>query len=215
MALHAHATCRETQGSCKNKEPLQMKYCLLAALAGMCIAETHMVFLEPHEDLIVFERVEEDGLQFTLRVDPNNQADVAFRVYEPHEMHDREETSPKDFGQFSMRKDYVYDKKGLYGIQITNLDQKVAWVTIKSTVDKLYTADDNFAELRRGMNVLENELGSLDSGNRWVDDLKRAHLREARRMLKVLVLLCVLPLGYVAIGFLKLRRMKMFFMPKH
>lgn len=199
----------------ENKKPLQMRYHLLAVLAGVCIAETHMIHLEPHEDLLVFERVEEDGLQFTLRVEPNFQADVAFRVYEPHEMHDREEASPKDFAQFSMRKDYVYDKKGLYGIQITNLDQKAALVTVRSTVDKLYTADDNFSELRRGVNALESELGSLDGGNRWVEELKKAHLREARRMLKVLVLLCVLPLGYVAIGFLKLRRMKMFFMPKN
>jgi len=187
----------------------------LVIFIGWCLA-THMIPLEPLSEIVLFEEVKEDGLQFKLRVElGSSQANVVFRVYRPDESHDREEMmSKKGFDQFSLRKDYAYDKKGLYVIQINNLDQQPALVVVRSTVDKPYEADDDFSELRKSLTTLENELGSTYHVNMQLKGMKEDHIREAKKTLKILMLLCALPLSYVVIGFLKLKKMKTFFQPR-
>ena len=185
----------------------------LAFLVGWCIA-THIVPLDPRSDLIFFEEIKEDGLQFRLRVELNTPSNVVFRVYEPHELHDRENMEKKEFSQFALRKDYFYDKKGLYMIQLNNLDSKPVLSVIKSVVDKPYEASNDFSDLRRSLVTLEDELGSTYNANMQLKEMKERHIRDAKRMLKRLTMLCILPLFYVGIGFVKMQKMKRFFQPK-
>lgn len=192
-----------------------MKCCSIL-LISLCLA-THMIPIDPRSKVSFLKTVEEDGLQFRARVDVNNQANVVFRVYEPEEQNIPDEEfdmSQNGFEQFSLAKDYFYRKKGTYLIRIYNLSPYPVLATVKASVDKPYGADDVYRELRQSLVELDDKLDYTYRLNRKLKEHKEAHIKEAKRALKKLLVLCVLPLFYVAIGAIKLKRMKMFFQPK-
>lgn len=190
-----------------------MRRCTVVLFLGWCFA-TAIIPLDPLGDVRLQENIAEDGLQFKLRVELNTPSNVVFKVYEPNEVHDDIMMHRDGQTQFNLRQDYVYSKKGTYVIRIQNLDHQPALVMVRTLVDKPYESDNDFSELRAALNTLENELASTYNANIQLKGMKEEHIKDAKRLLRRLLLLCVLPLGYVGIGFVKLKRMKMFFQPR-
>ncbi|EPR78266.1 hypothetical protein SLOPH_1212 [Spraguea lophii 42_110] len=106
-----------------------------------------------------------------------------------------------------------YKQKGTYKIEILNASKETVYFLLGCYVEKEIEGDPDKIEMKNTLKRLRRDLSNIYNLNLQLAERKQENIKQSRRYKMWLQILCLLPLVYALIGFLKLRLMKSFFTP--
>lgn len=187
---------------------------LLSFLFGIssifCLS--HDLIFEKGESETFWEQLDSNDYQLTVELSitsPENAA-LRYRIVEPN--------NSKRFATYqdvpARMAPSKFTGKGLYGIEIFNFDAKPVLFSLSTYVDKEVEVDENTTYIKNILEKLKMDLRNLYNSSMQLSVDKRNIIRDAKKSRTKLIWLCILPLGYVAVGVVKYRMMKSMFTPK-
>lgn len=170
------------------------------------------LIFEKGEGELFWEQLENNDYQLTIEIFVTSPEDSAlkYRIIEPN--------TNKRFTTYQSVPSHMtplrFAGKGAYGIEIFNFDARPVLFTLSTYVDKEAEVDENTTYIKNILEKLKLDLRNLYNSSMQLSVDKRDIIRDAKRSRTKLIWLCILPLGYIAVGVVKYRMMKNMFMPK-
>ncbi|ELQ75287.1 hypothetical protein THOM_1784 [Trachipleistophora hominis] len=186
-------------------------FSFLLCISSIFCLNYDLIF-EKGETETFWEQLESNDYQLTVELSvtsPENAA-LRYRIIEPN--------SSKRFATYqdvsARSAPAKFTGKGLYAIEIFNFDSKPVLFSLSTYVDKEVEVDENTTYIKNILEKLKLDLRNLYNSSMQLSVDKRNIIRDARKSRTKLIWLCILPLGYVAVGIVKYRMMKSMFTPK-
>ncbi|EJW02626.1 hypothetical protein EDEG_02984 [Edhazardia aedis USNM 41457] len=166
--------------------------------------------IEPQKTCEFFEYVSEDGLQFTCDMNTISagDGDVMFQLIDPKKSSFAPKKLEKNNGHHKL------SGAGFYTIKLTNTGTESVFFDLGTYVDKVFQKDAELIELDKSMVNMTNIVQELLALVRSLSESKDSNLRELLKEYKLLLLLFVMPIGYILIEFINMKMHQAFFQPK-
>lgn len=188
-----------------------MKFQILT-LISLVFSLSHDLIAEYGQKQIFWEQLDDNDTQLTFELNityPENAA-LKYKLIGPGQSTNTQQYLDIPAKMAPIRK----TGKGLYGIEVTNFDNRPVLFKLNTFVDKEVDPDENTLYIRNILEKMKQDLRNLYNGSMQLSQDKRQVLAQAKSGKTKLLWLCFLPLGYVIVGIVKYKRMKNMFMPK-
>ena len=168
----------------------------------------HFIPIGPGDEFVLSQIVLENGSHFNLRFNKiTNEAEIYYKLILPEEPGILNKEA-KEFVALEEKFDSDFSKEGVYKLYIVNKSDDTALISISTSVEKPFTADETQSKLRDVLNNLKISLNNNLEGVMKVNNQKDTHIKEIKRMNSILRVVGLFGVIYVVILYAKAKYMK-------
>ncbi|KAF9761653.1 hypothetical protein NGRA_2483 [Nosema granulosis] len=177
-----------------------------------------LIQLQPNEPCTIYFTLDKDGSDIQVKLaklDPDAFITYYFKKDEKH-FDDSSSYYEEDYF-VELTKDFStrIEKKGNYKLIILNRDSYPSSVNFYSQLNNpTENKDSDVLAIKKLFSDIENKLISLYNGNMRLKTMQDKNILEAKRIIKGLYVMFLLPIIYFLVGFIKVRATKSMFAPK-
>lgn len=191
---------------------------LMFFLLGLLTVSANILLqLEPNKPRAFYLNLDQDSSSIQLKlfkIDPESYVTYSFskadKIYED---------SSSEYEDYFLELENEFTKKitekGSYKLVVVNKDSNPTSVNIYTHTNKVMGNEDaDVKAIKKLFSDIENKLISLYNSNMRLKSMQDKNILEARRIIKGLYVMFLIPLVYFLVGFVKVRATKMMFAPK-
>lgn len=177
-----------------------------------------LVKVEPHKIQTIDFPLPEDGSDLTISLyNVYPEQEVRYKVLKDTDNIGNLDDSEEQDSFTILKKDVLkkYTEHGNYKLLLINTGSEDTLVNLVSYVNKTMGNEDNDVKsLKKLFTDIETKLTNLYNVNLRLKGMQDKNIYEARRNIRGLYVMFIIPIVYVLVGFAKVRAVKMMFAPK-
>lgn len=184
----------------------------------VCVFSKMLVKVEPHKIQTIDFPLPEDGSDLTISLyNVYPEQEVRYKVLKDTDNIGNLDESEEQDSFTVLKKDVLkkYTEHGNYKLLLINTGSEDTLVSLVSYVNKtMGNEDNNVKSLKKLFTDIETKLTNLYNVNLRLKGMQDKNIYEARRNIRGLYVMFIIPIVYVLVGFAKVRAVKMMFAPK-
>lgn len=186
-------------------------------LSLLTVSANILLQLEPNKPRVVYLSLDQESSSIQLKlfkIDSESYITYSFskadRIYDD---------SSSEYDDYFLELENEFSKKisdkGSYKLIINNKDSNPTSVNLYTHINKaMGNEDSDVKAIKKLFADIENKLISLYNSNMRLKTMQDKNILEARRIIKGLYVMFLIPIVYFLVGFIKVRATKSMFAPK-